>query len=150
MVFSSVAAIHAIVMLVLHSHLMANPVEWVSIAVAGLQPSPTIPIWPMSWDEDCDAVLAIVGAGYLFTSLMMVWSKTFQDIEAKGILFMWALLMLVGLIAALYSGAFVDLWTVSQFLFCSVSQSGLPPFCIVYWLAGNTLSPALLKKKKPC
>lgn len=65
MVYSAVAAIHAILMTIVRKRLVPKAAEWVSIAPAGPASALSVPVWPITWDEDVDAVLAIVGVGYL-------------------------------------------------------------------------------------
>jgi hypothetical protein len=123
MIYSSVAAIHAIIMASMRHRLESGALESVSIATAGLVEAPHIPIWPMTWDEDCDCVLAIVGTAFLIVAPMVIWSgafhQAFQERRNKPIFVGWFLLLLVGLICALVNEVHVDLWTVSQFRFCS-------------------------------
>jgi hypothetical protein len=123
MVYSTVAAFHAIVMVSMRQRLASRPLELVSIATAGLVEAPKLPIWPMTWDEDCDSVLAIVGAAFLIMAPMVIWSgafhEAFKPLRNRPIFVGWFLLLLVGLICAFVNEVYVDLWTIGQFRFCS-------------------------------
>lgn len=123
MVNSTVAAFQAIVMVSMRQRLASRPFELVSIATAGLVEAPKLPIWPMTWDEDCDGVLAIVGTAFLIMAPMVIWSgafhEAFRPIRNRPIFIGWFLLLLVGLICAFVNEVYVDLWTVGQFRFCS-------------------------------
>src|SRR5436305_13725536 len=83
MIYSTVAAIHAIIMVSVRHHLESRALEFVSIATAGRVESPQVPIWPMAWDEDCDAVLAIVGTAFLLMAPMVIWSGAFHEAFQK-------------------------------------------------------------------
>ena len=50
----------------------SRAVKFVSIATVGLVEAPQIRIWPMTWDDDCDSVLAIVGTAYLIVAPMVI------------------------------------------------------------------------------
>src|SRR3954453_14279399 len=130
MIYSTVAAIHAIIMVSMRHHLESRALEFVSIATAGLVEAPQVPIWPMAWDEDCDSVLAIVGTAFLLMAPMVIWSGAFHQAIQKPrnqpIFAGWFLLLLIGLIGGIVNEAHVDLWTVNQFRFCSPGD--LPDF----------------------
>ncbi|KAI9766248.1 MAG: hypothetical protein M1840_006662 [Geoglossum simile] len=124
MSYSAVAAIHAIIMVSKRQLLESSKMEMASIATAGLVEAPKIPIWPMIWDEDCDAVLAIVGTAVLVMAPMVIWSGTFHATfrgtsKYRFIIVGWFLLLLMGLICAFVNEVHVDKWAVAQFRFCS-------------------------------
>jgi hypothetical protein len=121
MIYSTVAAFHAIVMVSIRQRLAFRPIEFVTMATAGRVEAPQLPIWPMTWDEDCDGVLAIVGTAFLIMAPMVIWSGAFHKAwEKNRLIFVgWSLLLLVGLICAFANEVYVDLWTVGQFRFCS-------------------------------
>ena len=56
----------------------------------------------MTWDEDCDGVLAIVGAAFLIMAPMVIWSgafhTAFRTVRNQPIFVGWFLVLLVGLI----------------------------------------------------
>ena len=126
MIYSTVAALHAIIMVSMRHHLESGALEFVSIATAGLVEAPQVPIWPMAWDEDCDAVLAIVGTAFLLMAPMVIWSgafhQAFQKRRNQPVFGGWFLLLLIGLICAIVNEVHVDLWTVNQFRFCSAGD----------------------------
>src|ERR1700733_14609527 len=126
MIYSTVAAIHAIIMVSVRHQLESSTLEFVSIATAGLVEAPQVPIWPMAWDEDCDSVLAIVGTAFLLIAPMVIWSgafhQAFQKPRNRPIFGGWFLLLLIGLICAIVNEVHVDLWTVNQFRFCSTGD----------------------------
>src|SRR5947207_14556609 len=124
MIYSTVAASHAVAMVSMRQRLAFSPFEFVSIATVGLVEAPQLPIWPMTWDEDCDGVLAIVGAAFLIMAPMVIWSGAFHKAWDNNpinhpIFVGWFLLLLVGLICAFVNEVYVDQWTVGQFRFCS-------------------------------
>jgi hypothetical protein len=123
----TVAALHAIIMVSMRHHLESRALEFVSIATAGLVEAPQVPIWPMAWDEDCDAVLAIVGTAFLLMAPMVIWSgafhQAFQKRRNQPVFGGWFLLLLIGLICAIVNEVHVDLWTVNQFRFCSAGDT---------------------------
>jgi hypothetical protein len=132
MIYSTVAAIHAIIMVSIRHHLESRALEFVSIATASLAEAPQVPIWPMAWDEDCDAVLAIVGTAFLLMAPMVIWSgafhQAFQRPRNRPVFIGWFLLLLIGLICAIVNEVHVDLWVVNQFRFCSPGD--LPDFSL--------------------
>src|SRR5947207_13143053 len=116
MIYSTVAASHAVAMVSMRQRLAFSPFEFVSIATAGRVEAPQLAIWPMTWDEDCDGVLAIVGTAFLIMAPMVIWSGAFHKAwEKNRLIFVgWSLLLLVGLICAFANEVYVDLWTVGQ------------------------------------
>ncbi len=131
MSYSSIAAIHAIVLVWGRKILITGDIEMVTISSSG---NIDIPIWPMAWDEDCDAVLAITGTAFLIIAPMAIWSDTVQQILQRNpqphrnssderkkriVLIGWFALLLAGIISAWVNEIFVDLYSVEQFRFCS-------------------------------
>ncbi|KAH0541615.1 hypothetical protein FGG08_003905 [Glutinoglossum americanum] len=126
MIYSAISAFHAIIMVSVRHHLQSRVSEPVSIATAGPVEAPQISIWPMIWDEDCDAVLAVVGTAFLIMAPIVIWSNTFHKAfkrpRYQPIFVGWFLLLLVGLISAMVNEVHVDMWTVGQFRFCSTGD----------------------------
>jgi hypothetical protein len=131
MSYSSIAAIHAIILASRRKILITADVEMVTVSTRG---DIKIPIWPMSWDEDCDAVLAITGTAFLIIAPMAIWSDTVQQILQRNpqphanpwderkkriVLIGWFALLLAGLISAWVNEIFADLYSAEQFRFCS-------------------------------
>jgi hypothetical protein len=79
MSYSSVTALHAIILAWRRKKQITAPIEIVTISNTS---EVTIPIWRMAWDEDCDAVLAITGTAFLIIAPMAIWSDTVQQIMA--------------------------------------------------------------------
>ncbi|KAI9765481.1 MAG: hypothetical protein M1839_005494 [Geoglossum umbratile] len=128
MSYSSIAAIHAIILVSRRKTFISGVMEMVTVSTKG---DVKIPVWPMAWDEDCDAVLAITGTAFLIIAPMAIWSETVQQIlqrdpqqhqderKKRVVLIGWFALLLVGLISAWFNEVFVDVYTVEQFRFCS-------------------------------
>ena len=131
MSYSSIAAIHAIILVCGRKILIKGDIEMITISSGG---DIKIPIWPMVWDEDCDAVLAITGTAFLILAPMTIWSDTVQQIlqkksqqgsnsrdetKKRRLLIGWFLLLLAGVISAWVNEVFVDVNSVEQFRFCS-------------------------------
>lgn len=131
MSYSSIAAIHAIILALRRKTQITGNIEMITISTRG---DIKIPVWPMSWDEDCDAVLAITGTAFLIIAPMAIWSDTVQQIlqrkpqphtnsrnerKKRIVLISWFILLLAGLISAWVNEIFVDVYCAEQFRFCS-------------------------------
>jgi hypothetical protein len=128
MSYSSIAALHAIILASIRKTLITANIEMVTISNTG---DISIPIWPMIWDEDCDAVLAITGTAFLIMAPLAIWSDTVQQIlqnhppldtharKKRRVLIGWFFLLLIGLISAWVNEVFVDMYSAEQFKFCS-------------------------------
>lgn len=79
-----------------------------------------LPVWPSAWDNDCDGVLSAVGASFSILTPMQTYSSIFKhaSAETKSLLFMWGLLLLVGMIAALVNDEYIGVWSFPQLRFC--------------------------------
>jgi hypothetical protein len=125
MVYSSSAAVHAVVLAAIRRQMVPKYVtdNWQAVLVAGttktglLETASTawnspvwLPVLPMSWDSDGDPVLNIVGSTFLLLLPMQIWSRTFEQagLVQKRVVFTWGLLLLMGLISALVNEAYVD------------------------------------------
>ncbi|KAI9763501.1 MAG: hypothetical protein M1839_006443 [Geoglossum umbratile] len=132
MLYSSVAAVHAIVMAGVRGRLLSSRREYISIQPAGYRdPAPILPIWPMAWDGDVDAILEVVGVSYLLILPMMVWSTTFVRMRKNYMIRVWVRawvgLVLAGLILALSNEVYVDTNAFPQFRVCSALNGEVPP-----------------------
>ncbi|KAG6995705.1 hypothetical protein G7Y79_00043g079890 [Physcia stellaris] len=140
MTYSATAAVHAVVLVVVRTKIIPDYVlnKWFTILVAGttlsgvndgLEPDALwLPILPMAWDSDGDAVLAIVGTAFLALLPMQLWSSTFKTSNAKTILFLWSGLLFIGTVSALINALYVDLWTFPQLRFCPHGMNDTFPF----------------------
>lgn len=134
MAYSGVAAIHALALVAIRKDLVPKYMtdNYEVILVGGSSPTsawvwPTqdtwrqtglwLPLLPGSWDGDCDAVLAIVGIAFLVMAPMQTWSKTFRVSQKKAVLFLWSLLLFVGIICALVNEAYVKFYSFPQLRF---------------------------------
>ncbi|KAH0541694.1 hypothetical protein FGG08_003857 [Glutinoglossum americanum] len=121
MTYSGVAAIHAFVLVAARRKLLFDGWAWVKVSMGG-SGLENLAVWPMTWDEDCDPVLAVVGTGFLLVTPMQLWSQTFRQAHSrKPILLLWSLLMLIGTICAFINETYVDVWAFPQYRFCSGS-----------------------------
>ena len=77
-----------------------------------------LPVLPMAWDNDTDPVLAIVGAAFLVLLPMQIWSSALRTTRAKLILWIWALLLLMGMVCALVAEQYIQFWSFPQLRFC--------------------------------
>ena len=134
MIYSSTAAIHAIVLVSIRTKLVPKYLieNYMVILVEGTTqkskysggftyntPGATwLPVLPMAWDNDSDPVLAIIGIAFLVLLPMQLWSSTFKKSEGKAVLFIWSGLLLIGVICALVNEAYSILWTFPQLRFC--------------------------------
>lgn len=143
MTFSGVAAIHAVLLAALRTELVPQYMlencefilasgrssngTWVDSTKDWREFGLWLPVLPMAWDGDGDAVLAVVGIACLIVTPMQTWSQTFKKSEGKAVLFLWSLLLLVGMICALINEAFITLWTFPQLRFCPLQQNDTLP-----------------------
>lgn len=140
MVYSSSAAIHAVVLAAIreqmapHSMLenfevvrvegvSANGTAWYWDDNSGewvytIDNSLWLPVLPMAWDSDVDATLAIVGTAFLVLLPMQIWSTTLREYRLKIIIWLWGALLLMGMISALISVQYVNFWYFPQLRFC--------------------------------
>jgi hypothetical protein len=103
MTYATAASIHAVILCGLH----ASSTPLIEDGLITLGHANQIWIRARVLDLDTDATLAIVGVGFLMLLPLAVFSTTFQKSEAKPILAVWGILMLVGTICCL-----VTLYTV--------------------------------------
>jgi hypothetical protein len=145
MIYSSTAAIHAIVaaaaaLTQLTTRLTALQKNYEAVLIDGPsqtgrleQASPDGPVWlpvlPMVYEPDADAVLAIVGFAFLCLLPMQVRSKTLRNVkpEQKTIVLVWRILLFVGIISALLVDIFVTIWFFPQLGFCPPDQADTLP-----------------------
>ena len=131
MTYSATAAIHAIVLLAIRSnmysgHGMADGYHMTVLVEGqstsgyndGLDSALWLPVLPMAWDSDIDAVLAIAGTAFLAILPMKIWSKTFRQSGATPVLVLWSRLLLIGIICGLIDEAYLDLQIFPQLRFC--------------------------------
>ena len=126
MTYSGIAAIHALVFVSVRKQLVSKGYEWVSVTASDPSELLWLPVWPMAWDLDCDAVLGVVGAGFLLVAPMQIWSTTFNRSRSRTILLLWSFLMFIGTVCALINEVYVDTWAFPQFRFCPFVQEDLP------------------------
>jgi hypothetical protein len=127
MMYSAVASIHALALVCIRYQLFASGPEFVTVdASTNLQ----LPVWPSAWDNDCDGVLSAVGASFLILTPMQTYSSIFKhaSAETKSLLFMWGLLLLVGMIAALVNEEYIGVWSFPQLRFCPPGYNDTLPF----------------------
>jgi hypothetical protein len=86
-----------------------------------------LPLLPGAWDSDCDAVLAITGVAFLVLAPMQNWSVTFKASRKKTILLLWGLLLLAGMIAALFNEAQITFYSFPQLRFCPLDLNDTLP-----------------------
>ena len=130
MTYSSTAAVHAIILVLLRKKLVAKHylTEDMVVLVNGTSETDFndgsgdstlwLPVIPMAWDDDSDPVLAIVGTTFLVFLPMQLWSKTFKKSEAKTLLLLWSVLLFIGTLSALINSAYLDLLSFPQLRFC--------------------------------
>lgn len=88
-----------------------------------------VPVLPMVWDDDGNAVLAIVGAAFLVLLPMQIWSSTLRKAGIARILVgLWSFLLLGGLVSALIYVEFVIFSSFPQLRFCPPRASDVLPF----------------------
>jgi hypothetical protein len=140
MIYSSTAAIHAIVaasaaVAQLTTRLLATKQNYEVVWIDG--PSQTgrlerglpggpvwLPVLPMVYEPDADAILAIIGFAYLCLLPMQVRSETLKNAKPthKKIVLAWSILLFVGLICAFLIDIFVTIWFFPQLRFCPPDQ----------------------------
>jgi type II secretory pathway pseudopilin PulG len=144
MTYSSTAAVHALALVVGRTRMISqsgpNNYErvlvggsttdgmWVSSTSDNWQKNGLwLPVVPMVWDSDIDAVLAIVGVSFLVITPMQVYSTTFQKSEAKNVLLLWSLLLLMGMACSLVMEAYFSTVRVPQLRFCHLTSNDTLP-----------------------
>ena len=145
MIYSSTAAIHAIVAAAaalkqLTTRLVAMRENYEVVLING--PSQTgrleqassggpvwLPVLPMVYEPDADAVLAVVGFAYLCLLPMHVRSETLRNAKPaqSKIVLAWSILLFVGLIGAFLVDIFVTIWFFPQLGFCPPDQTDTLP-----------------------
>jgi hypothetical protein len=146
-IYSSTAAIHAIVAAVaaltqLTTRLAAIQENYEVVLIDGQSQTGRLergllggPIWlpvlPVVYEPDADAVLAIVGFAFLCLLPMQVMSETLRNtkLEQKIIVLAWSILLWFGLVGAFTIDIFVTIWFFPQLRFCPPDQADtLPTF----------------------
>jgi hypothetical protein len=139
MTYSSTAAVHALALVVGRTRMISQsgPNNYERVMVGGSttdgmwvsstsdnwqQNGLWLPVVPMIWDNDIDAVLAIVGVSFLVITPMQVYSTTFQKSETKNILLLWSLLLLMGMACSLVMEAYFSTVRVPQLRFCPLTS----------------------------
>lgn len=109
MTYSATAAVHAVVLVSFRKRLVENPFEWISVDMSG---DVILPAWPQAWDNDCDAVLAVIGVAILALIPLQIQSQIFShpQPEVKAILLLWGMLLLMGFACALVNEEYVGAW----------------------------------------
>jgi hypothetical protein len=108
MIYSSTAAIHSMVFAALRTQLVPQyMLENYEVVIVGndMNGQLQLPVLPIAWDSDIDAILAIVGVAFLVVAPMQAFSRTFKRAEGKAAFFLWSLLLLAGMICAFISEA---------------------------------------------
>lgn len=137
MVYSSSAAIHAVVIAAIREKMFmiesyevvrvegvsANGTAWYWDDNQGewtdtLDDSLWLPVLPMAWDSDVDATLTIVGTAFLVLLPMQIWSSKLREYRLKIIIWLWGALLLAGMICALIAVQYVNFWYFPQLRFC--------------------------------
>lgn len=138
MLFSATAAVHALVLGVAASADWANRlsdlrVNYEVVFMGGrskdgrLAPgrgARTAPLWvpliPMVYDRDVDAVLAITGFTYLCLVPMQIRSRTLQAVNGRRrcLLVAWIILVTFGLFGAFTAKVYLEIWYKWQVRFC--------------------------------
>jgi hypothetical protein len=145
MVYSSTAAIHALTLLVGRTQMTSQsggPNNNEKVMVDGSTSNSNwvppigdnweqnglwLPIIPMVWDSDIDAVLVILGISFLILAPMQAHSTTFKESKAKHILLIWSLLLLMGIICALYTEVYHSVIGFPQLRFCPLASNDTLP-----------------------
>lgn len=127
MMYSAVASVHALALVCIRYQLFASGPEFVTV---DLSTNLNLPVWPSAWDNDCDGVLSAVGASFLILTPMQTYSSIFKhaSAETKSLLFMWGLLLFVGMIAALVNEEYIGVWWFPQLRFCPPGYNDTLPF----------------------
>jgi hypothetical protein len=126
MTYSATAAVHAVVLVSFRKRLVENPFEWISVDMSG---DLILPAWPQAWDNDCDAVLAVIGVAILALIPLQIQSQIFNhpQPEVKAILLLWAMLLLTGFACALVNEEYVGAWNFPQLRLCPHGYSDSLP-----------------------
>jgi hypothetical protein len=103
MIYSSTAALHAIVLAALTSQIVPSS-SLQNYRIVEVEPETMIPIIAGVIEADTDTVFTIVGTAFVALLPMLVWSSTFRDAEQKAILVMWSVLLFAGLVCDWISG----------------------------------------------
>jgi hypothetical protein len=144
MTYSSIAAIHAFALAVdrtqMVSQFSSNSYEVVMVGgntTDGMWVGSTwnnwrqdglwLPVLPMVWDSDVDAVLAIVGVSFLVIAPMQAWSSTFNKSEAKAVLLLWSFLLFIGMVCALIAEEYIWVVGFPQLRFCPFNSNDTLP-----------------------
>ena len=148
MTFSSTAAFHGIILAIIRRNLAPEYLfensNWEIVQVDGpyfanhitdgwlynVTTNETwLPVLPMAWDNDGDAILVIVGAAFIVLLPMQIWSSTLREAGGLKILVgIWSCLLLAGLISALIYVEYVLVWTFPQLRFCPPGAADKLPF----------------------
>ena len=140
MTYSGAAAVHAIILATIQTDLVPQYMfDNIETVLAGgnsstgtlVKSTPEtwrefglwLPVLPMVWDGDGDAVFAIVGIAFLVVTPMQTWSRTFDRSDGKAVLLLWSLLLSVGMICALVNKAYISFRTFPQLRFCPLQPS---------------------------
>jgi hypothetical protein len=86
-----------------------------------------LPVLPMMWDSDCDALLAIACAAFLILAPMQTRSSTFKKSEANTVLLLSSLLLFIMLVCALVNEAYVFVVSFPQLRFCQLNSNDTLP-----------------------
>ncbi|KAH6676453.1 hypothetical protein B0J14DRAFT_698504 [Halenospora varia] len=130
MTFSGVSSIHAVMLAATRFRMVPQSLldNYASITISGnggrdIQ----LANLPMVWDADSDAVLAVVGVAFLVVTPMQIWSGTFRESNRKPVLWLWTVLLLAGMVAALINEQVVQYWTFRQLRFCPIGNNDTLP-----------------------
>lgn len=141
MTYSSVAAIHAFVLVTLRKKIVPNVLfnhQWEVALIEGIAPNGRfedryqdgalwLPILPMAWDADAIPVLAIVGTAFLVLLPMQSWSSTLKASKAKVVVVLWGCLLTAAFVCALVNATYLYRWVFPQFRICPLDhQDALP------------------------
>jgi hypothetical protein len=126
MVYSSGAALHAIVLASLTSRMVPRS-SLENYGSVQVDPGRTVPIIPGVIEGDTDAVFAIVGSTFLALTPMQVWSSTFKKAEQKAILVLWTVFLFVGFFCACLTSSYVYYWSFPQLRFCPIHTNDTLP-----------------------
>lgn len=121
------AAIHALIL----TPVLSLGTTSIPDGVVELPNSTRVHVQALASDLDSDATLAIVGSGFLIVIPMAIWSAHFKHSGAAPVLFLWILLMFIGMI-----GCMTNLYAIDgtadgplrQFRFCSLDYSDALPY----------------------
>ncbi|KAH8678800.1 hypothetical protein BGZ60DRAFT_428622 [Tricladium varicosporioides] len=131
MTISTLASVHAIGLVALRSRMVPRSLleNYTSITISGNNATDILlPIIPMVWNGDSDAVLSIVGISFLLTTPMQMGSKTFRKSNRKLVMIIWSVLLLVGMNAALINEWYISTRTFRQLRVCPIGRNDTLPF----------------------